>query len=78
MSIADILKDCETLVDNCGSPYQKEHTKECAIIVIKAQIDMLNNLQLHFDISKNDAIKRCETAMHELEQQLNQLENEQT
>lgn len=72
MSIEDILKDCETLVDNCGSPYPKEHTKECALIVIKAQIDILNKT---IDMFGQVNYTTITALRYELKQQLKKLES---
>ena len=30
----EIINECAVIVYNCGSPYPKEHTKECALMVV--------------------------------------------
>ncbi len=30
----EIINECAVIVYNCGSPYPKEHTKECALVVV--------------------------------------------
>ena len=30
----EIINECAVIVYNCGSPYPKEHTKECALMLV--------------------------------------------